>query len=187
MLNIHNKRKLGFSNKYIIKGEITYIIITNNKGENFNVLIDTKNLKRLKEADLRWNVTYDKCTNEYYVKTIKYLKGGGKEHIVLHRFITNAPQGMVVDHHNHNRLDNREENLFVTEYKNNSTNRKGSNSNNKSGYRNVFWNSSIDKWSVRLSKNYKQINLGDYDDVHEAGRVAEEGRKKYYGEYAGKN
>lgn len=107
--------------------------------------------------------------------------------IQLSRFIVDAKEDEIVDHEDHDTLNNRKYNLRVTKFQKNTMNRNGKNSNNKSGYRNVFWNSNIEKWSVRLSINYKTINLGDYDDVDEAGRVAEEGRQKYYGEYAGIN
>jgi len=98
-----------------------------------------------------------------------------------------ASDGYVVDHKNHNQLDNRKENLTITEHYNNSTNRKSRNSNNQSGYRNVFWNSNLEKWQVSLCKNYKTIIVGYFDDVHEAGSAASKARQEYYGEYKGKN
>jgi len=93
----------------------------------------------------------------------------------------------VVDHINNNDLDNRKSNLRIADRDDNSKNRKSKNSNNKSGYRNVFWNSTISKWTVSLCKNYKSIHIGDYNDVDEAGRQAELARQKYYGKYAGKS
>ena len=78
-------------------------------------------------------------------------------------------------------------NLRIASDTQNETNRKGRNSNNKSGYRNVFWDTRKEQWSVGLCRDYKRIQLGYYDDVDEAGRVAEQARQKYYGDYAGKN
>ena len=116
-------------------------------------------------------------------------KEKSKKKTSLHYFLMNPNnlKDVHVDHINHDTLDNRECNLRVSKISDNLENRKGRNSNNKSGYRNVFWNSAISKWSVSLCKNYKRIDLGDYDDVDEAGRVAEAGRQKYYGKFAGNN
>lgn len=108
--------------------------------------------------------------------------------VYLNRWILNQSQHnrqIVVDHINHNTLDNRKENMRITYIANNNRNKNGRNKNNKSGYRNVFWDSSKSKWSVHLCKDYHNIHVGDYDDVDEAGKAAEEARQKYYGEFAG--
>ena len=40
---------------------------------------------------------------------------------------------------------------------------------------------------VQLQINRKNKILGYFDDVHEAGRFAEEMRQKYYGEFKGED
>lgn len=42
----------------------------------------------------------------------------------IHRAILNAPDGTVVDHINHNGLDNRRKNLRIATYSQNSANRR---------------------------------------------------------------
>lgn len=93
----------------------------------------------------------------------------------------------IVDHIDHDGLNNRVSNLRVTTKRNNDIHRKTKNCNNKTGYRNIFWNNNIQKYSVTLCKNYKVIRIGDFDDVDEAGKVAEEARQKYYKNFAGGN
>ena len=93
--------------------------------------------------------------------------------------------GKDVDHENNDTLDNRKSNMRVVEESNNSKNRKSRNRNNKSGYRNVSLIKG--KWVVQLQIDGKNKRLGSFDDVHEAGKFAEEMRQKYYGEFAGKN
>lgn len=107
----------------------------------------------------------------------RYLIGNGEE----------IPKSRVVDHINHNTLDNTRKNLRVTTIKYNSRNRSGKNKNNTSGYRNVCWLKDENKWIVQLQVNGKNKVLGRFDDVDEAGKFAEEMRQKYYGEYAGKS
>lgn len=101
-----------------------------------------------------------------------------------------ASKGEVVDHINaKNTLDNRKSNLRRTDNLHNTKNRKSKNKNNKSGYRNVFWNSKDKRWFVTLQIDGKQKCFGrfKYEDVDKAGALAEEVRKKYYKEFAGKN
>lgn len=107
----------------------------------------------------------------------------------LHTYLLNPEHkhGVQIDHVNHDTLDNRRNNLRITNKSENMTNRPHKNRNNKSGYRNVFWNSGLNKWEVSLCKNYKRIYSGYFDDVDEAGAAAEEARQKYYGKYAGLN
>ncbi len=40
----------------------------------------------------------------------------------MHRFILNAPKGMVVDHKNHDTLDNRRKNIWICTHSQNSLN-----------------------------------------------------------------
>lgn len=106
----------------------------------------------------------------------------------LHKIVTDTEgDDFYVDHINHNTLDNHLCNLRVIPHDKNSKNRSHRNSNNKTGYRNVFWNNSIQKYTVSLCHNYKEIHIGDFDDVEEAGRAAEDARKRYYGKFAGNN
>ena len=94
-----------------------------------------------------------------------------------------------VDHINHNPLDDRKSNLRVITVKQNSRYREGKNSNNKSGYRNVSWSKSYNKWIVQLQVDGKNKILATfpYNELELAGKFAEEKRKELYGEYAGFN
>lgn len=48
------------------------------------------------------------------------LVDGKKQTIRLHRLINNTPEGMITDHINHNRLDNRRANLRTVDFKENA-------------------------------------------------------------------
>jgi AP2 domain. len=82
-------------------------------------------------------------------------------------------------------LDNRRRNLRVVEANKNSKYRQSKNKNNKSGYRNVFYDKRRNKYIVRLQVDGKGTELGSFNNVDEAGKFAEEMRKKYYGKFAG--
>ena len=62
----------------------------------------------------------------------------------------------------------------------NAINRIDANKNNKTGFRNVCWVNSENKFRVQLQINGKNKVLGNFDDVNEANLFAIEMRKKYY-------
>lgn len=182
----------GFHNKYNIIGDTTEIIIKQRNGKIFKVLIDTEDLQKLIDADLGWHVRYDKCTDDYYCRANKrHYDENDKftyaETIMLHRFIKDVTDDEhVVDHHNHNRLDNRKVNLFVTAHTNNSTNRKSANSNNKSGVRNVSYIEKANEYWVQMMKNGKRYRwVFSATQFEEACEFAEKKRKELFGKYAG--
>lgn len=88
-----------------------------------------------------------------------------------------------VDHIDGDRTNNRIENLRSVTHAQNSLNRKTP-TNNKSGFKNVYWDKMFKKWVVNLNVNKKKIIIGKFDDLELAGLVAEEARDKYHGEYA---
>ena len=137
-----------------------------------------------------WHADWRKSLGNYYVSYSKYIsiKDGKqkRETIRLHNLIMGSSKDKVVDHINHNSLDNRRCNLRLVDKVKNATNRSGRNSNNTSGYRNVSWIKDYKKWVVQLQVNGTNKLLGKFDDVHEAGEFAKEMRDLYYGNYAGK-
>lgn len=165
----------------------------NRKLKRFTILIDTEDLQRLIDADLGWHVRYDKYTKDYYARTIKtYYVDGIKnvDTILLQKFLlrdAKVEENEYIHHKNHNTLDNRKENLEIITMVKNTRHRKGKNSNNVSGYRNVTYLPYRKKtpYHVQLTIDGKNQVLGKFSDVDEAGRFAEEMRQKYYGKYAG--
>lgn len=116
-----------------------------------------------------------------------YLKDGypstrltRSKHTTLHSFLMGpAPAGMVVDHVNRDRLDNRRENLrFVTRSQNclNFTKRKAQAT---SKHRGVCWDKGKEKWRAQLMVDGKRVFCGMFDDEDEAGRAVELKRAEY--------
>jgi hypothetical protein len=56
----------------------------------------------------------------------------------MHRLILDAPKGKIVDHWNHDTLDNRRQNLKLGGQSSNLLNRQGANLNSTSGIRGVY-------------------------------------------------
>ena len=110
-------------------------------------------------------------------------KGGGKRRLVqMHRFILDAPTGMQVDHINHNRLDNRRENLRICTGSQNKMNSKKY-KNSSSLYKGVSWCSSTNKWKAQIRCDSKLYYLGVYADEWKAAEVYNKAALEKFGEY----
>lgn len=156
--------------------------------EIIEVLVDIDDYQKIKNR--YWHTHWREDLNNHYVASNRYIgvfNGKVKSQtIYLHNYIMKPPKGMVVDHINHNTIDNRKSNLRLVNMSDNAKNRKGRNINNTTGYRNVSYDKTNKTYVVQLQINGKNKVFGRFKDVHEAGRVAREMREKYYGEYAGK-
>lgn len=179
--------------EYVTDGDITYMNVTDRKGIVRTAIIDTKDLEKVSGYKYKWCISYHKSIDGYYVKATRYIgivDGVPKSRpTLLHRYILEdeIDETIHVDHINNNTLDNRRENFRKTNNLNNTKNRGNKNSNNTSGYRNVSWLNSCKAWCVQLQINGKNTLLGRFDDVHEAGKFAEDMRQKHYGEFKGKD
>ena len=171
---IHTK-----NNELFIEDNICYGITTNS---NAKFYFDKEDLNKVKQfAWFEYNG---------YIATNNYKLEGYPKFLKLHRLIMDEKDSRkFVDHINHDTLDNTKENLRCIPWKNNSTNRKSRNKNNKSGYRNVCWIKKENAWVVQLSINGKNKRFGKfpYEELDKAGAFAEEMRQKYYGKFAGSN
>lgn len=78
----------------------------------------------------------------------------------------------MVDHVNHDGLDNRRCNLRLVTNAENQQNRRS-----PKGYR---WHKEKQKWQPRIRLNGKDIFLGYYDTEEEARRIYSEARRKYH-------
>lgn len=176
-------------NKYKINGDTTTIYLDKRDGSVIKTKIDTEDLEKLRSFNYKWGAAWDPRVPAYYARSSVYdgLKDGKGtcRMVYLHRFVMDAEDGEYIDHISRNTLDNRKRNLRSITQSKNMQNRSGKNSNNTSGYRNVSYVKAEGKYIVQLQIDGKNKRLGKFDDVHEAGKFAEEMRKKYYGKYKG--
>lgn len=166
------------------------IIYLNRKGKEHETIIDLDDLEKVSEIEYRWHAAWDKFMQSHYARATIYtgMDENGKsksKSLLLHRYIMDVSKDQVIDHINHNTLDNRKNNLRLTTISKNSRHREGVNKNNTTGYRNVCYSKTENKYIVQLQIDSKNTRLGVFDDVHEAGEFAKTMREKYYGKFKG--
>ena len=157
-------------NEIIEHEDYAEIILYDKQGkETARALIDLDDVDKVK--DYKWGLT-DRC---------KYVE---KRHprIKLHRFIMDCPDDMVVDHINHNGLDNRKSNLRICTQAENTRNATIP-YNNTSGYKGISWSNEANKWHTYITYNKRRINLGYFNTKEEAIQARKNAEIEYFGEY----
>lgn len=160
-----------------------YIIINiNHKGETLSTVIDKTDLRITDDYEGTWSGSQYKKDGTIYVTSTDHNKGNPIS-LKLHRLITGANKGELVDHINGNGLDNRRSNLRVCGYEGNARNSRVK-STNTSGFPGVSYRKDRGKWRSYITIDGKQNNLGMYKTYEEAKLASIKGREKYYKEYS---
>ena len=89
------------------------------------------------------------------------------KHTYMHRLINNTEQGLLTDHIDMNKLDNRRCNLRTVDKRGNSINRLIQ-PNNTSGHRGISWDKHANKWEAYIWKYGHKIRLGCFSNIEEA-------------------
>jgi hypothetical protein len=167
-------------NEYILYDDYAEVCLYNTKSEEVaRAKIDIENITICKQYKWRlkndgYVVTTTK-TNELPRKTTKYI----------HRWIMSEPDSKVIDHINHDKLDNRKCNLRVCTQTENSQNKQLTD-RNKSGCLGVSWSKVMNKWYARINVNGENVYLGYFTNKEDAIKVRKEAEQKYFGEFAPK-
>lgn len=120
-----------------------------------------------------------------YVATSMVIDGVRK-FILLHRFLLNPDETKVIDHINHNTLDNRISNLRICTHSENNRNTT-SRTNTSSKYLGVHLNKKSNMFSAKIRDNGIRTWLGSFKTEIEAAQAYNEAALKYHGEFANLN
>ena len=135
----------------------------------------------VEDIDLVKNIKWHRTNLQ---RSTYYCHSNDKNWKCIHRLIMNVTDpDVIIDHINHDGLDNRKCNLRICTNQQNICNCKIP-KNNKSGVKGVYWSKDKNKWTVQVTINNKTKYIGRYDDFDEAVKARLEAEKKYYGEFA---
>lgn len=133
-------------------------------------------------SEYKWRAAYDKDVRTYYVHGSTSVLGKQKT-TSLHRMIMSPAPGEVVDHINHDTLDNRKCNLRVCLQNQNALNRRS----HISQWKGVSWDKRNRKWRARIRINGTLTHLGLFKEHTDALLAYDSAAIKHFGEFAWTN
>ena len=145
-------------------------------------IVDPEDYGRL--AKFKWHVC--KSGHTFYARRKVAPKKNRKTIICMHREIIKAPAGFVVDHINHNGLDNRKANLRPATWAQNIRHSKKTRNKFRSNYKGLFHRGD-GMWRVLITVDGRRIYLGCFKDEIDAAKAYDTAAKKYFGEFANLN
>ena len=149
--------------------------ITKRDGTQHIVKVDDKHKDLFK---VKWGLN-----GRGYIHRPIRLENGTRRNVLLHRVIMGLEYGdkRVVDHLNHNKLDNTTKNLEIKTHQENTMNCQIS-KRNTSGTTGVFWHKNNKRWQTFIRYNGKLIYLGSFKEKKDAIKCRKAGEIKYFGE-----
>ncbi len=128
-------------NEYSVDHDVVTIYHKRRSGEVIESYVSVEDLPRLLAFSVSW-VVCEKANGSMYVVCRK-----GKTTLKLHRFLTDAEDGDIVDHKDRNSLNNCRDNIIKTTQTENMRN-TSIRKDNSSGHKGVCYYSRNGKWKA---------------------------------------
>ena len=138
--------------------------------------------RRCATVSTRWNTRHagkEAGSINRYGYRIVFLEGAA---IRAHRIVWSMTHGawpdQDIDHVDHDRANNRIENLRVVSRKDNCRNASLS-KRNTSGHAGVTWCRRTQKWQAQIAPNRRTVHLGRFHDITDAIAVRKAAEEEY--------
>jgi len=120
-----------------------------------------------------------------YAHRWEYDANGKRIRITLHHYILPNSEGRMIDHMNHNGLDNRKANLRIATPSQSNANRKkwGGTSSKYKGV-SLRTGKKTKPWAAYIRTNYNLKHLGFYATEEEAAKAYDSAAAMVFGEFA---
>ncbi len=157
--------------------------IERNQNNEAIIILKNKNNENVGECIVDDKYWHELSLYKWNISTCGYAIS---DNIIMHRFIMKKINKNIeiIDHINHNRIDNRVSNLRSVNHMINAHN-KLKRKNCTSKYIGVH--KSGNKWIAQINYNYKHINLGTFDNEIDAAKEYNKKAIEFYKEYANLN
>lgn len=143
-------------------------------------IVDDEDFEELNK--FKWHARKDTKSGDFYSCRNKRVNID-KKYVQMHRQVMEYPKGKMIDHRNHNTLDNRKCNLRVCTNSQNQMNAKLSKTN-KSGVTGVYFSKKVKKWVAQIRADKKQKYVGIFTDKDDAIKARKEAEEKYFKTFA---
>ena len=152
---------------------MTEIILTGKKAKGLKILIDDEDIERVSKYSINFG------SNGYSVTSLPIQ--GIRKMVYLHKVILpDIPKGLMVDHINNNKLDNRKCNLRICTNQQNQWNQKKS-IRGTSKFKGVNWYKLYSKWVAKIKFNGKKLHIGYFEDEIHAAMAYDLWAKELFG------
>jgi len=153
--------------------------------KGYVALVDDEDYERV--AQFKWCVVMP-GKNVYAVRRVRRPEGGWTSQS-LHRFLLHAGAGERVGHVDGNGLNCVRANLRRVSRSESATAARrtrghGRQSNNKSGFIGVSWDSRVGKWRAQIQVDGRKKHLGHHPTPEDAARVRDRAARELHGELA---
>ena len=167
-------------NHYEVCGDTT-VIYLQTRTNTYEAIIDTCDLERVMEYPNTWFYCIDGKGHKSILGSA--IVNGHKNNYSLHRWLLEPDTSKVVDHINHDTLDNRRTNIRICSSSENGQNRIVK-STNKSGVTGIDWRPLEKRWRATITTNGKSKHLGSFIELKDAALARKNAEIKYFGEFA---
>lgn len=138
-------------------------------------------------SKFKWRAQWAPNVRSFYaVRSLSKQKAGKRLCLRMHRLVLKEPMGFLVDHKNHDTLDNQKENLRPCTNSQNGLHRKARSAVSSSGIRGVTWHGLSSKWMAYAQLKKKRVHIGLFENKQEAVAAYAAFSKIHHGEFGGR-